>query len=239
MGFIPLNLLGATPAGQFETYPPGLYNLLVKEVKQETSKSGEPKLVVVFTIVDGPDGNPANRDKTLTRSYTLQPQHRGFFLRLVYAVGYTEADLQATGGMCSEEMLVGRPIRARMKIKMYQDRETNEIEELFDEKMIHAPRTQQPAQQQQMPTAMAPQQYPPQQQYAPPAGQAQMYAPPAQQPQYAPPPQQYAPPPAGFTPPQAPTASWPGGAPGYPGGNGNGTGVAAAPPPPPQPMAHK
>jgi len=245
MPFIPVQLSTITPAGAFETYPQGLYDLVIKDSKQETSKEGNPKLSIQYAVESGPNGSTKFHGKTLPRSYSLLPQALGFLKRLVLAAGISDQDIANAGGMLSDEMLIGRRIRARVTVREYQGRETNEVQELYGDTLQAAMNEMSG----QAPAAAAnaalpaPQGYATLPQVAPPAPQGYATMPQAQmqpqmqvmqQPAYAPPPQ-FSPPapvPGAYSPSPAPVSAWGAAAP-QPGFGNNGAMAPQAPPQPP------
>jgi hypothetical protein len=132
MNYIPVDLSNVQAAGNYQTLPPGVYTLQVKDCRQETARSsGEPKLLVIYEVLDGPDGSKEHLKKTLPRSYSLQPKALMFLKRFLLAAGITDQTIAAGGGYLTEEMIKGTIIRGRVSVRQdNRGRDSNDVEEL-------------------------------------------------------------------------------------------------------------
>lgn len=139
MPHIPVNLQNVAPIGSFTVFPPGTYTLRVKDCRQEIARSsGDPKLLVIYEIIDGPDGSPEHRGGTFPRSYSLKPTALGFLKRLLLAIGITDQVLAQAGGALSDEMIKGQVLRGRVFVRNNQGKDSNDLEEYVPDGTVRA-----------------------------------------------------------------------------------------------------
>jgi hypothetical protein len=124
MSRIPINL-AAVPESQFPVFPPGTYDLLIKDCRQEAARSsGELKLSVQFEIIAGPNGSPENAGKKVFSSYSLSEKAAWRVKKLCVAAGMSLDEINAG---VDDELLVGRTIRSDLAVEKYNGRDVNRV----------------------------------------------------------------------------------------------------------------
>ena len=124
MAKLPVDLTKVEAAGDFPVYPEGSYTLEVLKADQSIAKSsGQPKLQVQFSIIDGPDGSNEWSGRSLVRSYSLSEKALPFLRRFAEACGVDSNMLSDF----DDQLLIGAKIRAMITQQEYQGRMTNQV----------------------------------------------------------------------------------------------------------------
>lgn len=124
MSRIPIDLSKVADSA-FPTFPPGVYDLLIKDCRQEAARSsGELKLSVQFEIVAGPNGSMEFAGKKMFASYSLKPEAGWRVKKLCAASGMSKEEIDAG---VDDELLVGRTIRADVAVEQWQGRNVNRV----------------------------------------------------------------------------------------------------------------
>lgn len=124
MSRIPIDLSKVADSS-FPVFPPGVYDLSIKDCRQEAAKSsGELKLSVQFEIVAGPNGSAEFAGKKMFSSYSLGEKAAWRVKKLCVAAGMSKEEIDAG---VDDELLVGRTIRADVAVEKYNGRDTNRV----------------------------------------------------------------------------------------------------------------
>lgn len=124
MSRIPIDLSKVADSS-FPTFPPGVYDLLIKDCRQEAAKSsGELKLSVQFEITAGPNGSAEFAGKKMFSSYSLGEKAAWRVKKLCVAAGMSKEEIDAG---VDDELLVGRVIRADVAVEQYNGRNVNRV----------------------------------------------------------------------------------------------------------------
>jgi hypothetical protein len=99
--------------------------LKIAEARQEASKaSNELKEVVMFEILDGPNGSPEFAGKKVLQSYSLQQQAGFRMVRLMAACGIPKEQM----GNVDDEQLIGSVLKATLAIETWQGEQRNRVQ---------------------------------------------------------------------------------------------------------------
>ena len=109
----------------FDTVKPGDYAMRVKEISEETSKSGNPMWKITLEYVDPTgcaklDGSPAKNPGTLIDYCVTTPESQGKLKGFVLACGERWEDLDS-------ENLIGKELTVRVKTEKYEGEDRNKV----------------------------------------------------------------------------------------------------------------